>query len=204
MPCLRAISTGSPTRWACSPTSQGARLAAPARQLAIDRYSWLDIGRRAGGIRRGARHRLPLDRPATWPCRRPMWIGGRRSATAARRRRRAALVARPRLERRLPPSTSSTGRGSFALELNLVSVLLRSVAWQLTINQALRPQPRFDKVFSASRSACSRTPCCRGGSAKRARGSASAPRATGPGSSGALVGTVFAHRLFDLFPTPCS
>ena len=39
---------------------------------------------------------------------------------------------------------------AFALGLNLVSVLLRSLAWKLTIDQALEPpEPRFTQVFSA-------------------------------------------------------
>ena len=39
---------------------------------------------------------------------------------------------------------------AFALGLNLVSVLLRSLAWQLTIDQALEPpQPALHQVFSA-------------------------------------------------------
>jgi len=39
---------------------------------------------------------------------------------------------------------------AFALGLNLISVLLRSLAWKLTIDQALEPpQPRFIQVFSA-------------------------------------------------------
>ena len=38
----------------------------------------------------------------------------------------------------------------FAIALNLVSVLVRSLAWRLTIDQALDPpHPRFDQVFSA-------------------------------------------------------
>jgi uncharacterized membrane protein YbhN (UPF0104 family) len=38
----------------------------------------------------------------------------------------------------------------FAIGLNLASVLVRSLAWRLTIDQALDPpRPRFDQVFSA-------------------------------------------------------
>jgi uncharacterized membrane protein YbhN (UPF0104 family) len=39
---------------------------------------------------------------------------------------------------------------AFALALNLISVLARSVAWRFTIDQALPPpRPRFNWVFSA-------------------------------------------------------
>ena len=91
---------------------------------------------------------------------------------------------------------------AFALGLNLVSVLLRSVAWQLTINQALEPpQPRFDKVFSAFSVGLLANAVLPGRIGELARVAVlrrHVPR--GRGSSGALVGTVFAHRLFDLFP----
>ena len=91
---------------------------------------------------------------------------------------------------------------AFALGLNLVSVLLRSVAWQLTINQALQPpQPRFDRVFSAFSVGLLANAVLPGRIGELARVAVlrrHVPR--GRGSSGALVGTVFAHRLFDLFP----
>ena len=91
---------------------------------------------------------------------------------------------------------------AFALGLNLVSVLLRSVAWQLTIDQALEPpQPRFDRVFSAFSVGLLANAVLPGRIGELARVAVlrrHVPR--GRGSSGALVGTVFAHRLFDLFP----
>ena len=90
----------------------------------------------------------------------------------------------------------------FALGLNLVSVLLRSLAWQLTINQALEPpQPRFDRVFSSFSVGLLANAVLPGRIGELARVAVlrrHVPR--GRGSSGALVGTVFAHRLFDLFP----
>ena len=89
---------------------------------------------------------------------------------------------------------------AFALGLNLFSVLLRSLAWQLTINQALEPpQPRFDQVFSAFSVGLLGNAVLPGRIGELARVAVlrrHVPR--GRGSSGALVGTVFAHRLFDL------
>ncbi len=91
---------------------------------------------------------------------------------------------------------------AFALGLNLVSVLFRSLAWKLTIDQALDPpQPRFDKVFSAFSVGLLGNAVLPGRIGELARVAVlrrHVPR--GRGSSGALVGTVFAHRLFDLFP----
>ena len=91
---------------------------------------------------------------------------------------------------------------AFALGLNLVSVLLRSVAWQLTIDQALDPpRPGFDKVFSGFAVGLLANAVLPGRIGELARVAVlrrHVPR--GRGSSGALVGTVFAHRLFDLFP----
>jgi glycosyltransferase 2 family protein len=91
---------------------------------------------------------------------------------------------------------------AFALGLNLFSVLLRSIAWQLTIDQALEPpQPRFDQVFSAFSIGLLGNAVLPGRIGELARVAVlrrHVPR--GRGSSGALVGTVFAHRLFDLFP----
>jgi len=63
-----------------------------------------------------------------------------------------------------------------AFALNVVSTLFRALSWRMTIGQALphRHQPRFDHVFSAF--------------------------GVGLLASATLVGTVFAHRLFDLVP----
>ena len=91
---------------------------------------------------------------------------------------------------------------AFALGLNLLSVLFRAVAWQLTIDQALEPpQPRFHHVFSAFSVGLLANAVLPGRIGELARVAVlrrHVPR--GRGSSGALVGTVFAHRLFDLFP----
>jgi glycosyltransferase 2 family protein len=91
---------------------------------------------------------------------------------------------------------------AFAMGLNLASVLARSLAWRLTIDQALEPpRPRFDKVFSSFSVGLLANAVLPGRIGELARVAVlrrHVPR--GRGSSGALVGTVFAHRLFDLFP----
>jgi len=88
-----------------------------------------------------------------------------------------------------------------ALFLNFLSIVARSVAWKLTIDQALpEPHPRLAHIFSAF---------CVG-----LLGNAVLPARAGElarvavlrrhlpdhpeGTSATLVGTVFAHRLFDL------
>jgi glycosyltransferase 2 family protein len=91
---------------------------------------------------------------------------------------------------------------AFALGLNLASVVARSLAWRLTIEQALDPpHPRYDKVFSSFSVGLLANAVLPGRIGELARVAVlrrHVPR--GRGSSGALVGTVFAHRLFDLFP----
>jgi glycosyltransferase 2 family protein len=89
---------------------------------------------------------------------------------------------------------------AFALGLNLVSVFLRSLAWKLTIDQALEPpEPRFSQVFSAFSVGLLGNAVLPGRIGELARVAVlrrHLPR--GRGASGTLVGTVFAHRLFDL------
>ena len=90
----------------------------------------------------------------------------------------------------------------FALLLNLVSVLFRSFAWRLTIDQALDPpRPRFDKIFSAFSIGLLANAILPGRIGELARVAVLRRHVQqGPGTTGTLVGTVFAHRLFDLFP----
>jgi uncharacterized membrane protein YbhN (UPF0104 family) len=88
-----------------------------------------------------------------------------------------------------------------AVGINLASIVARSISWRLTIGQALpEPHPRYMQVFSAF---------CVG-----LLGNAVLPARAGElarvavlrrhmpehasGTSATLVGTVFAHRLFDL------
>lgn len=91
---------------------------------------------------------------------------------------------------------------AFALVLNLGSVLLRSLAWKLTIDQAIEPpRPPFNRIFSAFSIGLLANAILPGRIGELARVAVlrrHVPR--GRGVSGALVGTVFAHRLFDLFP----
>ncbi len=91
---------------------------------------------------------------------------------------------------------------AFAMVLNLVSVLARSVAWRFTIDQALDPpRSRFDDVFSAFSIGLLANAVLPGRIGELARVAVLRRHLPhGPGTSGALVGTVFAHRLFDLFP----
>jgi glycosyltransferase 2 family protein len=91
---------------------------------------------------------------------------------------------------------------AFALVLNLLSVLVRSLAWRLTIDQALDPpHPRFSGVFSSFSIGLLANAILPGRIGELARVAVLRRKLPhGPGTSGALVGTVFAHRLFDLFP----
>jgi uncharacterized protein (TIRG00374 family) len=91
---------------------------------------------------------------------------------------------------------------AFAIGLNFASVLVRSLAWRLTIDQALDPpQPHFGNVFSAFSVGLLANAVLPGRIGELAR--VAVLRGHLPhrrGTTGALVGTVFAHRLFDLFP----
>jgi glycosyltransferase 2 family protein len=89
-----------------------------------------------------------------------------------------------------------------AVALNLFSVLARALSWKLTIGQALPdPQPSFANVFSAFGVGLlgnAVLPARAGELARVAVLRRHLPH--GPGTSATLLGTVFAHRLFDLFP----
>lgn len=91
-----------------------------------------------------------------------------------------------------------------ALLLNLVSVLARAIAWRLTIGQALpEPQPAFRTVFSAFAVGLlgnAVLPARAGELARVAVLRRHLPQDRGTGTSATLLGTVFAHRLFDLVP----
>ena len=92
----------------------------------------------------------------------------------------------------------------FALGLNGASVLVRASAWRLTIDQALDPpHPPFNHVFSAFAVGLLGNAALPGRIGELARVAVlrrRLARAQGSGTSAALVGTVFAHRLFDVFP----
>lgn len=91
-----------------------------------------------------------------------------------------------------------------ALLLNVVSTIFRALSWSLTIGQALpeRHHPRLVHVFSAfgvGLLANAVVPGRLGELARVAVLRRHLPDAP-PGTAAALVGTVFAHRLFDLVP----
>jgi hypothetical protein len=86
--------------------------------------------------------------------------------------------------------------------LNLASTLARAVSWNLTITQALpQPHPRFTHVFSAFGIGLlgnAVLPARAGELARVAVLRRHLPHERGTGTSATLLGTVFAHRLFDL------
>jgi uncharacterized membrane protein YbhN (UPF0104 family) len=91
-----------------------------------------------------------------------------------------------------------------ALFLNVVSTAFRALSWSLTLGQALPPHhhPRLIHVFSSfgvGLLANAVVPGRLGELARVATLRRHLPDAP-PGTSAALVGTVFAHRLFDLVP----
>jgi uncharacterized membrane protein YbhN (UPF0104 family) len=91
-----------------------------------------------------------------------------------------------------------------ALFLNVVSTVFRALSWSLTLGQALAPrdQPRLVHVFSSfgvGLLANAVVPGRLGELARVATLRRHLPDAPA-GTSAALVGTVFAHRLFDLVP----
>ncbi|HEX6699943.1 MAG TPA: lysylphosphatidylglycerol synthase transmembrane domain-containing protein [Gaiellaceae bacterium] len=89
-----------------------------------------------------------------------------------------------------------------AIGLNLLSVLVRSFAWQTVIWQAMpAPRPRFPLVFSAFSVGLFANAVLPGRIGELARVAVLNRKL--PGRRGAwatLVGTVFAHRVFDLVP----
>ncbi|MGZ4359761.1 MAG: lysylphosphatidylglycerol synthase transmembrane domain-containing protein [Gaiellaceae bacterium] len=89
-----------------------------------------------------------------------------------------------------------------AVFLNLLSVLARSLAWSAVIGQALpRPHPRFRSVFSAFGVGLFANVVLPGRIGELARVAVLTRRVEKrKGVWATLVGTVFAHRIFDLFP----
>jgi glycosyltransferase 2 family protein len=90
-----------------------------------------------------------------------------------------------------------------ALGLNLLSVIVRALAWQTVIHQALpeEQQPPFRRVFSAFSIGLLGNAVLPGRIGELARVAVltrEMPR--GVGGTGRLLGSVFAHRLFDLVP----
>ncbi len=93
-----------------------------------------------------------------------------------------------------------------AIGLNLVSVLVRANAWRTVIKQAMPPpHPRFPLVFSAFSVGLFANAVLPGRIGELARVAVLTRKlrlqGRANGTWAALVGTVFAHRLFDLVPT---
>jgi glycosyltransferase 2 family protein len=89
-----------------------------------------------------------------------------------------------------------------ALALNLFSVLARAISWKLTINQASPDSPPpFGRVFSAFGIGLLGNAVLPARAGELARVAVLRRHVDGERApSATLLGTVFAHRLFDLFP----
>jgi len=93
-----------------------------------------------------------------------------------------------------------------AILLNLLSVVFRAFAWRTVITQAMPPpHPRFQLVFSAFSVGLFANAVLPGRIGELARVAVLTRKMRlqghANGTWAALVGTVFAHRLFDLVPT---
>ncbi|HEX4526555.1 MAG TPA: lysylphosphatidylglycerol synthase transmembrane domain-containing protein [Gaiellaceae bacterium] len=89
-----------------------------------------------------------------------------------------------------------------AITLNLFSVLARALSWNTTIKQSLEPpRPRFPLVFSAFSVGLFANAVLPGRVGELARVAVLRRRLPGrPGVTATLIGSVFAHRMFDVFP----
>jgi uncharacterized membrane protein YbhN (UPF0104 family) len=92
---------------------------------------------------------------------------------------------------------------AFAIGWNLLSVAARAFAWRTVIDQATPPpRPSYPQVFSAFCVGLFANAVLPGRIGELARVAVLRRRYEGRAGSGAtLVGTVFAHRMFDLPPT---
>jgi uncharacterized protein (TIRG00374 family) len=90
-----------------------------------------------------------------------------------------------------------------AVALNLLSIIVRALAWDTVISQAMpQPRPRFPLVFSAFCVGLFANAVLPGRIGELARVAVLTRK--GPSRNGSwatLVGTVFAHRVFDLIPS---
>jgi uncharacterized protein (TIRG00374 family) len=89
-----------------------------------------------------------------------------------------------------------------AIGLNLLSVVTRALAWDTAIKQSIAPpHPRFPLVFSAFSVGLFANAVLPGRVGELARVAVLRRRLVGrKGTTATLVGSVFAHRMFDLFP----
>jgi uncharacterized protein (TIRG00374 family) len=90
-----------------------------------------------------------------------------------------------------------------AIGFNLLSVLVRALAWRTVIHQAMPPpHPNFPLIFSAFSVGLMANATLPGRVGELARVAVLARKLPGRrGAFATLVGTVFAHRVFDLVPT---
>jgi uncharacterized protein (TIRG00374 family) len=90
-----------------------------------------------------------------------------------------------------------------AVGLNLISVVVRALAWRTVIEQAMPPPiPAFRRIFSAFSIGLFANAVLPGRIGELARVAVLTRRTNGrEGTWATLVGTVFAHRVFDLFPS---
>ena len=90
-----------------------------------------------------------------------------------------------------------------AIGLNLLSVVTRSVSWHTCIEQSIeKPRPTYPLVFSAFCVGLFANAVLPGRVGEIARAAVLRRRMPGrKGTTATLVGSVFAHRMFDLFPT---
>jgi uncharacterized protein (TIRG00374 family) len=89
-----------------------------------------------------------------------------------------------------------------AVGLNLLSVVTRALAWDTAIKQSIPPpHPKFPLVFSAFSVGLFANAVLPGRVGELARVAVLRRRLVGrKGTTATLVGSVFAHRMFDLFP----
>jgi uncharacterized protein (TIRG00374 family) len=90
-----------------------------------------------------------------------------------------------------------------AIGLNLLSVVARSISWDTCIEQSLEPpHPAYPLVFSAFCVGLFANAVLPGRVGEIARAAVLRRRIPGrKGATATLIGSVFAHRMFDLFPT---
>jgi uncharacterized protein (TIRG00374 family) len=90
-----------------------------------------------------------------------------------------------------------------AIGLNLLSVVARSVSWDTCIEQSIEPpHPGYPVVFSAFCVGLFANAVLPGRVGEIARAAVLRRRMPGrKGATATLIGSVFAHRMFDLFPT---
>jgi uncharacterized protein (TIRG00374 family) len=90
-----------------------------------------------------------------------------------------------------------------AIGLNLLSVVARSISWNTCIEQSIeKPHPRYPLVFSAFCVGLFANAVLPGRVGEIARAAVLRRRMPGrTGTTATLIGSVFAHRMFDLFPT---